>query len=44
MTLGAGAYDFIHQYSADIDRKAALNDAPLLEKAKAAGAGLVSST
>jgi len=44
MTLGAGAYEFIHQYSADIDRKAALNDAPLLEKAKAAGAGLVSST
>lgn len=44
MTLGAGAYEFIHQYSADIDRKAALNDAPLLEKAKAAGAGFVSST
>lgn len=43
MTLGAGAYEFFHQYGADIDRKAALNDSALLEKAKAAGAGLVSS-
>ena len=44
MSLGAGAYEFLHQYGADIDRKAALNDAALLEKAKMTGAGLVSST
>ena len=44
LTLGAGAYEFIHQYSADIDRKAAVNDLALMEKARVAGAGLVSST
>ena len=44
MTLGAGAYEFFHQYGADMDRKAAANDSALLEKARVAGAGLVSST
>lgn len=44
MTLGAGAHEILHQYGADIDRKAAVNDSALLEKAKIAGAGLVSST
>lgn len=44
MSLGAGAYEFFHQYGADIDRKAALNDAALLEKARMTGAGLVTST
>ena len=43
ITLGAGEYEFIHQYGADIDRKAARNDPALLEKAKLAGMGLVSS-
>lgn len=43
MSLGAGAYEFFHQYGADIDRKAALNDSALLEKARMTGAGLVSS-
>ncbi len=41
MALGAGSYEFFHQYGANIDRKAASNDADLLAKAKAAGAGLV---
>ena len=41
MTLGAGKYDFFHQYAADIDRKAAVNDPALLERARAAGAGLL---
>lgn len=41
ITLGAGKYDFFHQYAADIDRKAAVNDPALLERARAAGAGLL---
>jgi multimeric flavodoxin WrbA len=41
LTLGAGAYQFFHQYGADIDRKAALNDVDLLKKARLAGAGLL---
>ena len=43
LSLGAGSYDFLHQYGADIDRKAAANDPDLLERARSAGAGLVTS-
>ncbi len=42
LSLGAGSYEFFHQYGAHIDRKSARNDAGLLEKARAAGSGLVS--
>lgn len=41
LTLGAGNYEFLHQYGADIDRKAALNDPTLLEKARQAGKKLL---
>ncbi len=42
LALGAGSYEFFHQYGTDVsDRKAALNDAELMEKAKTTGAGLV---
>ena len=41
LSLGAGAYEFLHQYGADIDRKAAANDAALLEKARQAGMKLI---
>jgi len=41
LSLGAGSYEFFHQYGAHIDRKSAKNDAGLLEKARAAGSGLV---
>jgi len=41
MALGAGGYEFFHQYGAGIDRKAVRNDPGLLAKAQAAGAGLV---
>ncbi|MBW2584965.1 MAG: hypothetical protein JRE36_15690 [Deltaproteobacteria bacterium] len=44
LSLGAGNYEFFHQYGAGIDRKSAKNDPELLGKAKASGAGLVSST
>ena len=44
MSLGAGHYEFFHQYETGIDRKTASNDAALLQKAKAVGAGLLSST
>ena len=44
LSLGAGNYEFFHQYGSGIDRKSARNDPELLEKAKASGAGLVSST
>jgi multimeric flavodoxin WrbA len=42
LSLGAGNYEILHQYGADMDRKSAVNDAELLEKAKISGAGLVS--
>ena len=41
MSLGAGRFEFLHQYGADIDRKAALNDPAFLEKARQTGAGLL---
>jgi multimeric flavodoxin WrbA len=41
LSLGAGDYEFLHQYGADLDRKAASNDTGLLEKARIAGTGLV---
>jgi multimeric flavodoxin WrbA len=44
LSLGAGSYEFFHQYGTGIDRKSATNDPGILEKAKAAGAGLLSST
>jgi len=43
LSLGAENYEFFHQYGAHLDRKAAKNDADLLEKARAAGANLVTS-
>ncbi|MBI9084175.1 MAG: flavodoxin family protein [Desulfobacterales bacterium] len=39
ISLGAGKFEFFHQYGAHLDRKAARNDADLLIKAKAVGAG-----
>jgi multimeric flavodoxin WrbA len=44
LSLGAGNYEFFHQYGAGLDRKSARNDPELLVKAKASGAGLASST
>ncbi len=44
LSLGAGNYEFFHQYGSGIDRKSARNDSEILEKATASGAGLVSST
>ncbi len=41
LSLGTGNYALFHQYGAHLDRKAAQNDPDLLEKARAAGAGLV---
>ena len=43
LSLGAGHYEFFHQYGAGLDRKTAQNDASLLEKARATGKGLVQS-
>jgi len=43
LSLGAGNYEFFHQYGTNIDRKSALNDAALLEKAKLTGACLVAT-
>jgi multimeric flavodoxin WrbA len=37
LTLGAGNYEFLHQYGADIDRKSAVKDSTLIEKARQAG-------
>jgi multimeric flavodoxin WrbA len=37
MTLGAGRFEMIHQYGADINRKAAEKDVALLERARIAG-------
>ena len=39
--LGVEKYDFLHQYGAEIDRKAAAGDSDLLDRVKAAGAALV---
>ena len=44
LSLGAGSYEFFHQYGTGIDGKTARNDPEILVKAKTAGAGLVSST
>ena len=44
LSLGAGNYEFFHQYGAGIDRKSARNDPEILEKAKASGARLLAST
>lgn len=40
LSLGAGSIAFLHQYGAEIDRKAAKNDAALIERAEVLGAGL----
>ncbi|MFZ2631307.1 MAG: flavodoxin family protein [Desulfosalsimonadaceae bacterium] len=40
LSLGAASIEFLHQYGAEIDRKAAKNDAGLVERAEALGAGL----
>jgi FMN-dependent NADH-azoreductase len=41
LELGVGKYKILYQYGAGLDRHSAQNDAALLEKAKAAGAGLL---
>ena len=43
LSLGAGKYEIFHQYGAGLERKTARNDSEILDKAKKAGAGLVSS-
>ena len=43
LSLGSEQYEIFHQYEAHLDRKAALNDGELLEKARQSGAGLVSA-
>jgi len=43
LSLGAGKYDFFHQHGADLDRKAAAKNPGLLERARAAGAGLLAT-
>ena len=40
LSLGASSIEFIHHYGAEINRKAAKNDAGLIEKAERIGAGL----
>ncbi len=40
LSLGAASIEFIHHYGAEINRKAAKNDAGLIEKAERVGAGL----
>jgi multimeric flavodoxin WrbA len=37
LSLGARSIEFLHQYGAEIDRKAAQNDADLIKKAEALG-------
>jgi multimeric flavodoxin WrbA len=44
LSLGVGSHEILHQYGTNIDRNAARNDAKLLGKARAIGAGLVSPT
>ncbi len=39
LSLGAGKYEFFHQYETGFDRKSAINDPEMLGKAKAFGAG-----
>ena len=41
LSLGCDPYEFFHQYAAHLDRKAAANDAALLNNARTKGAGLV---
>ena len=43
LSLGAGKYEIFHQYGTGIERKTAKNDQAILNKAKKAGAGLISS-
>lgn len=42
LSLGAGKFELLHQYDTHNDRKAAQNSSELMEKARAAGAALVS--
>ncbi|MFH2067353.1 MAG: NAD(P)H-dependent oxidoreductase [Pseudomonadota bacterium] len=42
LSLGAGSYEFFHQYGADIDRKSAQNDPELIDRARKAGIELAS--
>jgi multimeric flavodoxin WrbA len=41
LSLGAASIEFLHHYGAEINRKAAKNDAGLIEKAEALGAALL---
>ena len=41
LSLGAGSYEFLHQYGAELDRNAAKSDADLIKRADALGQGLV---
>jgi putative NADPH-quinone reductase len=44
LSLGAANHNFFHQYETGFDRKSAINDSEILEKAKASGAGLLPKT
>ena len=44
LSLGAGKYEIFHQYGTGIERKTARDDPEILNKAKKAGASLISST
>jgi multimeric flavodoxin WrbA len=44
LSLGAAKYEYFHQYDTGIDRKSAKNDPEILGKAKAVGAGFLSTT
>ena len=43
LSLGAGKFEIFHQYDTGIERKTARKDQEILNKAKKAGAGLISS-
>jgi putative NADPH-quinone reductase len=43
LSLGAGKHKFLHQYETGNDRKSAANDPEIMEKAKALGAGFLST-
>jgi hypothetical protein len=44
LSLGAAKYEYFHQYETGIDRKSAAKDSEILGKAKATGAGFLSTT
>lgn len=42
LSLGAGHYEFLHQYGAELDRNAAKENVDLMKKANALGQKLIS--